>query len=125
MEIPSGMEVGNGKFLVLKKTIYRLLQSASQFYIKTVCQSTEKLKIQSQFGGSLSMGQEIQYINSYGGDLCLQLPNYWTWWGHQGSHWRFEKYDFGIKIEENLKDSWAATSRLIRKMGLHGFNSHT
>jgi hypothetical protein len=36
MEIPSGMEVDNGKYLVLKKKIYGLVQSAIQFYVKLI-----------------------------------------------------------------------------------------
>jgi hypothetical protein len=36
MEIPSGMEVGDGKYLVLRKTIYGLVQSARQFYAKLI-----------------------------------------------------------------------------------------
>jgi hypothetical protein len=36
MEIQSGMEVDYGKCLVLKKTIYGLVQSARQFYVKLV-----------------------------------------------------------------------------------------
>jgi hypothetical protein len=33
-EIPSGMEVGNGKCLVKRKTINRFVHSARQFYVK-------------------------------------------------------------------------------------------
>jgi hypothetical protein len=36
MEIPSGIEVGDGKFLVLKKTIYGLVQDARQIHVKFV-----------------------------------------------------------------------------------------
>jgi hypothetical protein len=36
MGIPSCMEVGDGKCLVLKKTIYELVQIARQFYVKLV-----------------------------------------------------------------------------------------
>jgi hypothetical protein len=36
MEITIGMEVGNGKCLVLKKTIYGPAQSSRQFYVKLV-----------------------------------------------------------------------------------------
>jgi hypothetical protein len=36
MGIPSGMKVGIGKFLVLKKTSYGLVHSSTQFYIKLV-----------------------------------------------------------------------------------------
>jgi hypothetical protein len=36
MEIPSGMEVGKVKCLVLKKTIYGLVQSVRQVYVKLV-----------------------------------------------------------------------------------------
>jgi hypothetical protein len=36
METTSFMEVGNGKCLVLKKTIYGLVQSARQLYVKVV-----------------------------------------------------------------------------------------
>jgi hypothetical protein len=34
MEIPSDMEVGKRKFLVLKKTIYGLVHSARRFYFR-------------------------------------------------------------------------------------------
>jgi hypothetical protein len=75
MEIPSGMEVGSSKILVLKKRFFGLVQSARHFYVK-LCQSTEELRIHGWFGESLSMGQEIQYRNSYDGNLCGQLPKY-------------------------------------------------
>jgi hypothetical protein len=36
MDIPSGIEVGEGKCLVLKKKIYGLVQSAIQFNVNLV-----------------------------------------------------------------------------------------
>jgi hypothetical protein len=48
METPCGMEVGNGKFFVLKKTIYRFVKSSRKFYVKLV-----KALKSYQFTGSL------------------------------------------------------------------------
>jgi hypothetical protein len=36
MEIPKGREANENKYLVLKKTIYGLVQSAREFYKKLV-----------------------------------------------------------------------------------------
>jgi hypothetical protein len=36
MDIPSGMEVGDDKCFILKKTICGLVQSARQFYVKLI-----------------------------------------------------------------------------------------
>jgi hypothetical protein len=48
MEIPSGMEVINGKCYFLKKIIYGLMQSARNFYVKLV-----KTMKSCRFTGSL------------------------------------------------------------------------
>jgi hypothetical protein len=70
MDISSGMEVGLGKCLFLKKTIYELVESSRQFLCR-IPQSTEELWIHKYFGGYLSMGQIIQFRNRHDGNLCV------------------------------------------------------
>jgi hypothetical protein len=75
MEIPSGMEVGNGKCLVLKKKIMDLCRVLNNFISNL---SKHWRVVDSQvFSGSLSMGQAIQFTDSYDGNLCGWVPNYW------------------------------------------------
>jgi hypothetical protein len=77
MEISSGMEVGNGKCLVLKTTIYELVQSVRQFYVKLVrklnsCRFTGSLVDPWQWVKQSNTGILMMAINLRG-----QLLNYW------------------------------------------------
>jgi hypothetical protein len=65
MEIPSVMEVNDGKCLVLKKRIYVLQQSALELWIHR------------KFCEPLSMGQEIQFRNSCDG-MEIYVDNFLT-----------------------------------------------
>jgi hypothetical protein len=103
MEIPEGMDIAKEDFLPLNKTIYGLVQSARQFYIKLV----EALK-SCVFKGSevdsclwtnhISLGMVM--ITIYVDD-CLTI----------GAEQAIEEvinalkgHTFGLKVEDNLID---------------------
>jgi hypothetical protein len=103
MEVPKGLEIEHSKKLMLKKTIYGLVQSARKFY--------EKLII------------VLKVIGFYGSksDPCL-----WTMWGEKVNHMiiigiyvddcliigknksidclidEFKKHEFNLKVEKNV-----------------------
>jgi hypothetical protein len=103
MDIPSAIEVGNGKFLVLKKTIYGLKQSARQLYVKLV----KELK---SYGFTGSLVYPCLWLNQYNIGIfmmAIYVDDCLTNEYDEGIKEVIEclkKHDFGIKIEEDLKD---------------------
>jgi hypothetical protein len=105
MEVPKGLEIENNKKLILRKTIYVLVQSARNFYEKLI----NALKVIG-FHGSKS-------------DPCL-----WTMWGEKVNHMIITRiyvdnfliigkeksidhlidelkiHEFSIKVERNLNE---------------------
>jgi hypothetical protein len=101
MEIPSGMEVVNSKCLVLKKTIYVLIQSARQFHVKHV----KALKSCGFTGSLLDPCLWIKNSNSGMSMMAIFLENRQTTESKEGIKeflQDLKRHDFGLKIEDDL-----------------------
>jgi hypothetical protein len=102
MGIQDFMEVSDCKCLVLKKTIYGLVQSARQFYVKLVkalksCEFTVSLVDPSLWVKQSNTG--IRMIAIYV-DNCLNIRSYEV---IKEVTEYLKKHDFGLNIEEDLK----------------------
>jgi hypothetical protein len=103
MEIPSDMGVGDGKCLVLKKTMYGIEQSARQFYVKLVkalqrCGFTGSLADSCLWFKQSNIGKIM--ISIYVDDCLIIRSDE----GIKGVIEALKNHDFGLHIEEYLKD---------------------
>ena len=103
MEIPPGMEASKDECLLLKKNIYRLLQSSRQLYVKLV----ESLKDCGFEGSQVDPCLEMKSSSSGSVLMVIYADNYLTIGIDKEIDEVIESlkaFGFGLKVENELSE---------------------